>query len=71
MIEIAGLRLYDIDELNAKLKLDKVTLRNYCRIGRIKAQKVGRSWYVTEEAIREFFGVKTEEPWRPQGPPGP
>ncbi len=32
-----------------------MTLRTYLREGRLRGRKLGVSWYVTEEAIREYF----------------
>lgn len=65
-IEIAGLKLYNLDELSKILKVNKVTLRGYIEQGRLKAVKVGRSYRVTEEDLREFLlrrgrGLSKEE----------
>ena len=49
------LEVYDLDELCAKLGLHIVTLQRYCRQGRLKAQKVGRSYKVTGESLRAFL----------------
>ena len=38
-----------------------MTIRAYLREGKIRARKLGVQWYVTEEALREYF----DEPSKP------
>ena len=54
-VQVAGLKLYNLDELSKILKVNKVTLRGYIQQGRLKAVKIGRSYKVTEEDLREFL----------------
>lgn len=56
--QIGDLTLYSVDDLHEQLGISKMTLRTYLREGRIRGRKLGVSWYVTEDAIREYF----EEP---------
>ncbi|HZX12816.1 MAG TPA: helix-turn-helix domain-containing protein [Thermodesulfobacteriota bacterium] len=65
-VKIVGLKLYNLDELSKVLKVNKVTLRGYIEQGRLKAVKIGRSYRVTEEDLREFLlkrgrGLSKEE----------
>lgn len=53
--KIGGLTLYSVDDLHELLGISKLTLRSYLRKGKIRARKLGVSWYVTEDAIREYF----------------
>lgn len=53
--KIGNLTLYSVDDLHEMLGISKLTIRNYLREGKIRARKLGVSWYVTEEAIREYF----------------
>lgn len=55
MIKIGNLTLYSIRELSEILGVTNTTLRAYLREGRIFGQKVGGSWYVSEESLQEFF----------------
>lgn len=64
-IEIGDIRLYSISELAEKLKLTEVTLRSYLRAGKMRGKKMGTSWYVTEEALREYFDGLTPFSLRP------
>lgn len=53
--EIGSLTLYSVDDLHQQLGLSKMTIRAYLREGKIRARKLGVQWYVTEEALREYF----------------
>jgi excisionase family DNA binding protein len=58
--KIGKLTLYSVDDLHEQLGLSKMTIRAYLREGKIRARKLGVRWYVTEEALREYFGASTE-----------
>lgn len=60
--EIGSLTLYSVDDLHEKLGLSKMTIRAYLREGKIRARKLGVQWYVTEEALREYFDEPTAKP---------
>jgi len=65
-IQVAGLKLYNLDELSKILEVNKVTLRGYIQQGRVKAVKVGRTYRVTEEDLKDFLlkrgrGLSKEE----------
>lgn len=53
--KIGSLTLYSIDDLHEMLGISKMTLRAYLREGRLKGRKLGVSWFITENAIREYF----------------
>lgn len=59
--KIGSLTLYSIDDLHEKLGISKMTLRAYLREGRIRGRKLGVQWYVTEDAIREYFEEPAEQ----------
>ena len=42
-VQVAGLKLYNLDELSKILEVNKVTLRGYIEQGRLKAVKIGRA----------------------------
>jgi hypothetical protein len=64
---IGKITLYSIDDLHEKLGVSKLTLRSYLRSGKIRGKKLGVSWYVTEEALLEYFN----SPDKAQEKPGP
>jgi len=58
--KIGSLILYSVDDLHEMLGVSKLTLRSYIRTGKIRGRKLGVSWYVTEDAIKEFFDRPAE-----------
>jgi excisionase family DNA binding protein len=59
--QIGNLTLYSVDDLHEQLGLSKMTIRAYLREGKIRARKLGVKWYVTEEALREYFDTPSEK----------
>jgi excisionase family DNA binding protein len=57
-IQIGDIRLHSLKELSEKLGVTRVTLRTYLRDGKIKGGKMGTTWYVTEESLREYFNAQ-------------
>ena len=53
--QVGNLTLYSVDDLHEQLGLSKMTIRAYLRDGKIRGRKLGVKWYVTEEALREYF----------------
>ncbi|MDX1586110.1 MAG: helix-turn-helix domain-containing protein [Balneolaceae bacterium] len=53
--QLGNLTLFSVDDLHEELGLSKMTIRAYLREGKIRARKLGVQWYVTEEALREYF----------------
>jgi excisionase family DNA binding protein len=53
--KIGSLTLYSVDDLHELLGISKMTLRAYLREGKLKGRKLGVQWFVTEEAIRDYF----------------
>lgn len=58
--QIGNLTLYSVDDLHRQLGLSKMTIRAYLREGKIRARKLGVKWYVTEDALREYFDGSSE-----------
>jgi len=56
-LKIGEIKLYSIAELAKDLKVTKETLRAYLKKGKLKGQKMGTRWYVTEESLKEFFNT--------------
>lgn len=64
--KIGSLTLYSVDDLHELLGLSKMTIRAYFREGKLKGKKLGVQWYITEEAIREYFDEPEEAPKKPR-----
>ncbi|HOO33118.1 MAG TPA: helix-turn-helix domain-containing protein [Thermotogota bacterium] len=45
-----------VDEISEKLKMHPKTIQRYIRDGRIKARKIGKSWYISYEDYLRFTG---------------
>jgi excisionase family DNA binding protein len=43
-----------LEEVSARLGLTVETLQHYLRDGRLRGRKIGRMWFVGEDAIREY-----------------
>ena len=46
---------YDLKSLSKMLNLGVVTLRKYIRRGDLKAKKIGKSYYVTDNNLMKFL----------------
>lgn len=64
--KIGSLTLYSVDDLHELLGLSKMTIRAYFREGKLKGKKLGVQWYITEEAIREYFDEPEEASQKPR-----
>jgi len=51
---------YSLKDLQEKLQISKVTALRLVGSGKIKAQKIGRRWWVNEEDLLVFLEGKTE-----------
>jgi len=47
--------LYDVEELSKSLTIQERTIRALLREGKIKGRKLAKKWYVTENALQEYF----------------
>lgn len=64
--KIGSLTLYSVDDLHELLGISKMTLRSYLREGKLKGRKMGVQWFVTEEAIRDYFNQEQSPPSAPK-----
>lgn len=52
------IKVYTLEEIAEMLDVTRRTLYTYVKDGKLKAVKVGRSWRVTEENLREYLNGK-------------
>lgn len=57
MTELAGITLYDVDDMSKFLGLSIYSINKLCRERRIKATKVGSGWKVTKEALENYLNI--------------
>ena len=55
----AELRSWTLTDLSGELGVAVITLRSYIRQGRLRAVKVGKTYRVTADAIKEFLDRKS------------
>ncbi len=48
------LKLYSVSDLSGILKLHPKTIIRFIKEGKIKAKKIGRSWMVSEEELKNY-----------------
>jgi excisionase family DNA binding protein len=56
--QVGSITLYPLPELSELLGVTPVTLRQYIKDGKLKARKIGSTYHITEEALREFIDNK-------------
>lgn len=54
-VQIGDMILYSTEELAEKFHLHVVTIRRLLEAGALKGQKLGRRWYVSEGALKDYF----------------
>ena len=54
-IQVGDMKLYDVEEVAEMLDVGEPTIRRYLREGRLKGKKLAKRWYVSEEAIKDYF----------------
>ena len=55
MIKFGDLTLYSVKEVADKFGISVNTVQRYLKEGKIAGQKMGKSWYISEPALNEFF----------------
>lgn len=53
--QVGNLTLYDLEELSSLLNITVISLREYIKKGKIRAQKLGKRYFITQEALNEYF----------------
>lgn len=61
-VKIGELELYTVDELSDLMGIQERTIREYLKAGKIRGRKLAKRWYVTEEALRDYFEAEEPEP---------
>ena len=64
-ITLGKVTLFTVEELAERLDVQERTIREYLREGKLQGRKLAGRWYVTDEAIADYFrGV--ERPHEPE-----
>jgi excisionase family DNA binding protein len=59
-IQVGDMKLYEVEELAEILGVGLPTIRKYLREGRLKGTKPAKRWYVSEEALKDYFQPEPE-----------
>jgi hypothetical protein len=63
--DIAGIRLYSLDDVIAGIpkrdRPSRESLRRLLASGKIRARKIGKTWFTTGAAVADYFGVTLDE----------
>ena len=54
-IQVGDMKLYEVEELAEMLNVGEPTIRRYLREGKLKGKKLAKRWYVSEEALKDYF----------------
>lgn len=55
MLQVGAEKAYNVQECAQILNVSAVTIRSYIHQGKLKAQKVGRAYYITEKTLEEYI----------------
>jgi excisionase family DNA binding protein len=63
MIQIDNIKAYDVQEAAQLLNVSAQTIRKYIKTGKLKAQKTGVKYVVTERELKDYLrrGYTREE----------
>jgi len=64
-IELGKVTLFTVEELAERLGVQERTIREYLREGRLQGRKLAGRWYVTDDAIADYFR-QAERPAEPE-----
>ena len=64
-IELGKVTLFTVEELAERLDVQERTIREYLREGKLQGRKLAGRWYVTDEAIADYFR-QVERPHEPE-----
>ncbi len=56
--QIGAIKLYSVKDLHDALGVNERTIRDWFNKRRLKGQKIGTEWHITEENLRRFFNAE-------------
>lgn len=60
--QVGKLTLYTVEELAAVLDVQERTIREYLREGKLHGRKLANRWYITDEAVADYFRQREGAP---------
>jgi len=56
--QIGDIKLYSVKDLHDALGVNERTIRDWFNKGRLRGQKIGTEWHITEENLRKFLNAE-------------
>ena len=56
--QIGDIKLYSVQDLHDALGVNERTIRDWFNKGKIRGQKIGTEWHITEENLRKFLNAE-------------
>lgn len=56
--QIGDIKLYSVQDLHDALGVNERTIRDWFNKGRLRGQKIGTEWHITEENLRKFLNAE-------------
>ena len=53
--QIGDIKLFSVKDLNEALGVNERTIRDWFKKGRLRGQKLGIEWHITEENLKRFL----------------
>ena len=57
-VTIENIRFYTVPEVSKKLNITSQTTRIYIKQGKLKGQKIGRPYLISEKSLQGFLGIE-------------
>lgn len=61
-----GVKYFDVTDISESMKVTAYSVRRWIREGRLRARKVGRKYYVSGEALRQYIESGAPSPSPPK-----
>lgn len=58
VLQIGDIKLYGVQDLHKALRINERTIRDWFNKGRLRGQKIGTEWHITEENLRKFLNAE-------------
>lgn len=56
MIVIGNIKFFTVYEIAELLRINATTVRTYIKQGKLKAQRIGKPFLISETSLQEFLG---------------
>ncbi|MBQ5562409.1 MAG: helix-turn-helix domain-containing protein [Clostridia bacterium] len=61
MLNIVGIKLYDVGEVADMFKVNKTTIRSWIKNGTLETIRINRIYYINEDTLRRLVTPQTKQ----------